>query len=99
MQQHRERRKSRQVLEDVSQELHRRHSTLPGRHLCQVRAQFLLDCLDLLKGAVDEITGMEEEPDEVKQKQIDRVIERLANMVEMPPVFVALELMRYRREQ
>lgn len=98
-QQRLERRKSRQVLEDVAQEFHRRFSTLPVRHLSQVRAQFLLDCLDLLSKAVDEIGGLEDEPDEVKQKQVDRIIERLANLVEMPPTFVALELARYRRKQ
>lgn len=97
-QQRRERHKSRQVLEDVAQEFHRRFSVLPSRHLSQIRAQFLLDCLDLLKEAVDEILGMGDEPDEVKQKQVDRVIERLANMVEMPPTFVALELAKYRRQ-
>jgi hypothetical protein len=74
--------------------VNRTYQSTPRRQLPQVRARYLTDMLYVLCDAMD--TLYPDDPDENTERLLGRVIERVANVVEVPPTMVALELDRLR---
>ncbi|HIE50930.1 MAG TPA: hypothetical protein EYP85_04155 [Armatimonadetes bacterium] len=97
--QYRERHDSGRILGDLGYQFHHRYSNLPHRSLVQMRAKFLLESLADLAQAEEEIKKVEDETEEAKLRQMSRAIERLASLVDMPPVLVALEFERYKHQR
>lgn len=76
----------------------RKYATIPFRQLPQSRAAYIADALRMISEAMDRLIPAGQEPDELTQRALGRVIEKVANLVEVPSTLVALELMRARRK-
>jgi curved DNA-binding protein CbpA len=74
--------------------LHRSYSELPRRQQPQIRASFFVNALTMINETATKayVLGVTEE---AAHKYLARAIERLANMVELPPTYVAIELARH----
>jgi len=94
----RERRKSKEVVQDVAQEFHRAYNEMPEHHLYLAKAEYFERALQLLTEAEAEIMAVEGEETAAKRRQVDQLIERLARMVELPATLVALELRRRKQD-
>jgi hypothetical protein len=82
--------------EMVAEQCSRRYAGTPMRQLPQIRAQFLLDVVRVISDSLDRIhpTG---QIDEVGQRALARVIEKIATLADVPGAVVGLELARYRQ--
>src|SRR5688572_5760858 len=67
------------------------------RQLPQGKARFVKEMLGILVEAMDELWP--ENPDEFTERQLARVIDRIANSAEVPAPYVAFELDRLRTEK
>ncbi len=76
----------------------RRYAGLPHRGMPQFRARYVLEMAVLMSDAMDELMVVVEEGkmDEIGERQLSRIIERVAQLVELPPTAVGMELLRYR---
>lgn len=76
----------------------RKYATMPLRQLPQSRAAYIAEALRMISDAMDRLIPAGQEPDELTQRSLGRVIEKVANLVEVPSTLVALELIRARRK-
>jgi len=79
---------------DVGDEIHRRFMSTPNRHFPQARAKFLLEvAVPMLLEA--EPRGRELAPSgEMAERQLARAIDRVAELLGLPPTVLALEMLR-----
>jgi hypothetical protein len=82
------------VLEQVS----RRYAKIPMRQLPQVRARYLGEAVVIMSEFVDNMFPEGVEMDELAERSLARVIEKIATLVELPAAEVAIHYMRYRGE-
>ena len=80
--------------EDLFENAGRRYASTKLHGLPQMRAKYIVEMLKRLSDAIDQL--MPEPPDELSERSLARVIERVGTMVEAPASMIALELMRYR---
>ena len=80
--------------ESLFENVGRRYAAMQLHGLPQMRAKFIVEMLKRISDAMDEL--MPEKPDELSERTLARVIERVGTMVEAPASMLALELMRYR---
>lgn len=80
--------------ENLFEHVGRRYASMQLRGLPQMRAKYIVEMLKRISDAIDEL--MPAQPDELSERSLGRVIERVATMVEAPASMIALELMRYR---
>jgi curved DNA-binding protein CbpA len=82
------------VWDELIARLHRSFSELPRRQQPQIRASFFAKALTWINETATRsyALGVTEE---AAHKGLARAIERLANMVELPPTYVAIELARH----
>ena len=80
--------------EDLFENAGRRYASTKLHGLPQMRAKYIVEMLKRLSDAIDQL--MPDPPDELSQRSLARVIERVGTMVEAPASMIALELMRYR---
>ena len=83
---------------NLQQRLGAAWNQVPQRQLAAARAQFLLEAIPLLYQAEADAIA-EDQPDDAIPRQLNRAIERIASLVEVPPALVALELLHYRQER
>jgi hypothetical protein len=81
------------LMERVSKGL----SSAPFKQYPQGRARYMLESIELIASAVDAISKESPQSDDVLERHLYRVIDRLAQAVDMDPLYVALELERYRK--
>lgn len=84
------------VLNQIVGEIRHRISLVHDRPLPQVRAGLVLDIAPSLCDAEDMLFGEEGHSRETR-RAMARVIDRIANFLEVPPVTLALEVERHRR--
>jgi hypothetical protein len=84
------------VLNQIVGEIRHRISQVHDRPLPQVRAGLVLDVAPSLSDAEDMLFGDEGHSRETR-RAMARVIDRVANFLEVPPVMLALEIERHRR--
>jgi curved DNA-binding protein CbpA len=75
--------------------LHRSYSELPRRQQPQIRASFFAKGLTWINETATQAYALGV-TEEAAHKSLARAIERLANLVELPPTYVALELARHK---
>lgn len=80
--------------EDLFENAGRRYASTKLHGLPQMRAKYIVEMLKRLSDAIDQL--MPAQPDELSERSLARVIERVASVVEAPASMIALELMRYR---
>ncbi len=85
------------VINQIIGEIRRRITASRDRGLPQVRAQLMLDVVPSLGDATEMLFH---DPDTHDARRVmARAIDRVANFIDVPPVMLALEIERYRREQ
>lgn len=77
----------------------RAYSEQPYRQLPQGKAVYLQRALQMVLEAMQELYPEEGEADDLTERQLARVIDRIANNVGVPPTLVAYELLRRRAEK
>jgi hypothetical protein len=82
------------VLEQVS----RQYAKMPMRQLPQVRARYLENAIVMVSEALDTMFPGGEKMDELAERNLARVIEKVSALVEIPATEVALFLLRHRGE-
>ena len=70
------------------------YTATPQRTFPQVKARYVTEALYFIVEAMDELYS--DEPDELTERSLAKVIDRIANAVEMPATMVAYELERLR---
>lgn len=87
-----------QTWDSVLEKLGRTFARLQFRQLPQVRGKYLEEAIQMISSAMDELYD-EERADEATQRALARVLDRAANLTEVPASIIALELWRYRRSR
>ena len=80
--------------ENLFENVGRRYAAMQLRGLPQNRAKYIVEMLKRISDAIDEL--MPDKPDELSERSLGRVIERVGTITETPASMIALELMRYR---
>ena len=81
--------------DSVAEQVSRRYAGTPLRQLPQVRARYLQEAIRIISDGMDHLYNSET-ADELSERALSRVIERVATLMEMPGPMVAMELLRYR---
>ncbi|MCS6949908.1 MAG: hypothetical protein RMM06_01550 [Armatimonadota bacterium] len=76
----------------------RAYSEQPYRQLPQGKAAYLHRALQMVQEAMQELYPQNGEADDLTERNLARVIDRIANNVGVPPAMVAYELLRLRGE-
>ena len=84
------------ILSQVVGEIRRRISAIHDKQLPQVKARIVLDIAPSLSDAEEMLFPDPESRD--AKRAMGRVIDRVAGFMEVPPVTLAIEIERYRRE-
>ena len=79
----------------VAEQVSRRYAGTPLRQLPQVRARYLQEAIKIISDGMDHLYNPES-ADELSERALARVIEKVATLMEMPGPMVAMELLRYR---
>lgn len=74
----------------------RRYANLHLRGLPQNRAKYVGEMIKRISETMDELIPEGTPSDEVTERSLARVIERVGAVTETPPTWIALELLRYR---
>jgi len=82
--------------EAVAEQCSRKYANTPLRQLPQVRAQYLLEAVQIISEEMDRIHP-DGKLDEIGHRALARVIERVATLADLPSAAVGLELVRVRR--
>jgi hypothetical protein len=78
----------------------RKYAGMPYRGMPQFRAKYIIEMIGLMSDAIDDLMIHEDgKVDELGERQLSRVIERVAQLVEVPGPTIGLELWRYRAEK
>ncbi len=77
----------------------RAYSEQPYRQLPQGKAIYLQRALQMVIDAMEELYPKHGEADDLTERNLARVIDRIANNIGAPPALVAYELMRLRQER
>lgn len=85
-------------LDELAQELYRRHGTVAGRQFPHIKAQFLLECIPLVAEAEEAVRNSEEFNEDTFNRELARVLDKLGGMTDVPASVVALELAHYKEE-
>ncbi len=79
----------------VSEQVSRKYASYPLRQLPQSRARYLREAIEIISDGMDELMNPENK-DELAERALARVIEKVATLVEIPGPLVAFELFKYR---
>jgi len=82
----------------VSEKVSRKYAATALRQLPQVRARYLREAIAIVSESMDALYDAES-PDELSERALARVIEKVATLAEVPGPIVALELFGYRQSQ
>jgi len=83
--------------DEMIQRMHRQYQHLPKRQYPQSKARYLREALGWIIRTDEEIRFGGDVNEEAHERALARAIERLASIVELPPVLVAIELESLRR--
>lgn len=79
-----------------NRELHVTYRALPNRSQTTARARFLVDALERLQKVEQQMADMEGSP-ALKERQLSRAIDRLADMLDADAIAIAVEYERMKR--
>lgn len=88
-----------QSWDELYERVVRAYSEQPYRQLPQGKARYLLRALQMVSEAMDELYSDNREMDELVERNLARVIDRIASNIGAPPALVAYELYRYRGDR
>jgi len=76
----------------------RRYAALHLRQLPQLRARYIEEMLATISDTIDVLMPEGSPTDELAERSLARVIEKVGTLTEVPPAMIALELQRFRRK-
>jgi curved DNA-binding protein CbpA len=83
--------------DELVQRIHRQYQQIPKRQYPQAKARYLREALGWVVATDEEVRYQGEVDEDAHERSIARAIERLAAILELPPVFVALQLENMKR--
>jgi|YelNatPaOPRAMG01_1025707.scaffolds.fasta_scaffold45542_2 hypothetical protein len=83
--------------ESTAEQCSRRYAGLPMRQFPQVRAAFIFDAVQIISETIDRLHP-DGKLDEVAQRALARVIEKVATLADVPAAVIGTEVLRYRKE-
>jgi len=83
--------------DELVQRIHRQYQQVPKRQYPQAKARYLRDAVGWIVATEQEIRYQGEVDEDAHERSVARAIERLAAILELPPVFVALQLENMKR--
>jgi len=83
-------------VDELSQELYRRHGDLKNKQFPQIRARFIAECIPLLADAEERMRQQSGLNEDQFIRQWARLLDRLARWTEVGATIIALEVARYR---
>jgi len=83
--------------DELIQRMHRQYQHLPKRQYPQFKARFLREMLGWVARADEDLRYAPNVNEELHERALARAIERLAAIVDLPPVLVALQLEELKR--
>lgn len=86
------------VWETVLEQVGRKYATMQNRQFAQSRALYITEAVGMVSDAMDRYIPEGEEPDELTQRAVARILEKVAALVEVPSTLVGLELLRLRQK-
>lgn len=87
--------KHEQGWEQLYDTVQRRFAALPNRQFPQTKARYIVEMLHVIATETPKLMG-EPDMEEVDQRHLGRVIDRVGMLAEVPPATIALELERMR---
>lgn len=84
-------------LDELSQELYRRHSELKNKQFPQTKARFLAESIPVLADAEERFRQESNLNEDQFIRQFARLLDKLAGMTDVSATIIALEIARYRR--
>ncbi len=84
--------------EQIAEQCSRAYAKTPMRQMPQIRATFFATALEMVSDAMDRIHP-DGQIDEIGNRALARVLEKLATITDMPSVIVGIELWRYRENR
>ncbi|MCL6518358.1 MAG: hypothetical protein K6T99_00850 [Armatimonadetes bacterium] len=82
------------LLEYVS----RRYANTPLRTLPQAKAKYIEEAVRAISETIDELMPNDDSADELAERSLARVLEKVATLTEVPSAIIAMELRRFRRK-
>lgn len=82
--------------DELGLELRRRYGALEGRQYTQVKARFLMEHIPLILETERLVAEREGASTDAFQRQLSRLVDSLALMLDVPPLVMALEIERQR---
>jgi hypothetical protein len=83
--------------DELIQRMHRQYQQFPRRQYPQSKARYLREALGWIARTEEELRYSAEGNEEMQDRAVARAIERLAVILELPPVLVALQLENLKR--
>jgi hypothetical protein len=83
--------------DEVIQRIHRQYQQLPKRQYPQAKARYLREALTWIATTDEELRYQEDFDEDAHERAFARSIERLASVLDLPPVTVALQLENMKR--
>jgi hypothetical protein len=83
--------------DEVIQRIHRQYQQLPKRQYPQSKARYLREALSWIAANDDELRYQENFDEDVHERALARAIERLASVLDLPPVVVAMQFENMKR--
>ena len=82
--------------EGLLEQVGRRYASLPLRQLPQFRAKYIEEMIQMIVETMDELMPPGRMVDELSERSLARIIDRVGTLAEVPPALVALELKKSR---
>ncbi len=83
--------------EMLMETVQRRFAALQNRQFPQTKAHYLAEVLPLLVDTSIKLQDPRPEVNEINQRQLARIIDRVGTLAELPPTYIAIEYERLRR--
>jgi hypothetical protein len=83
--------------DEVAEKITRGYARLHLRQLAQIKGAFIQKAFEFINQAVNEL-GYDDKADEISQRSLSRVFEKLATCVEVPAALLAYEFFKLRQE-
>jgi len=85
--------------EGLLEQVGRKYASLHLRQLPQFRAKYIEEMLNLISESMDELMPPGKISDELSERALARVLDRVGTLAEVSPALIALELNRFRESK
>jgi len=83
--------------DDVIQRIHRQYQQVPKRQFPQAKARYLREALSWIAATDEELRYQDGFDEDSHERALARALERLASVLDLPAIFVALQLENMKR--